>query len=141
MCKKGRGEERVGKKFRRKEYWSGIFGDEAGVQRDNRATELQMNEINKIKWSEDYSSFLFFSPRFSTQKQKFLERSRKRSIYSSRPSTPPLSWNSGKLVRATCDILFFFSFFLFRVRSPRRRIVNAGVVNRNYARVLSLSGR
>lgn len=61
----------MGKKFRRKEYSSGIFGDEAGVQRDNRATELQMNEINKIKWSEDYSSFLFFSLVFRPRNKSF----------------------------------------------------------------------
>lgn len=52
------------------------------VQRDNRATELQMNEINKIKWSEDYSSFFFslvFRPRnksFSSavERDQFIHR-------------------------------------------------------------------
>lgn len=97
MFKKGRGEERVGKKFRRKEYSSGIFGDEAGVQRDNRATELQMNEINKIKWSEDYSSFLFFPSFFDPETKVSRAQSKEINLFIAPfdPSTFLEFWKTG----------------------------------------------
>lgn len=67
------------------------------VQRDNRATELQMNEINKIKWSEDYSSFLFFPSFFDPETKVSRAQSKEINLFIAPfdPSTFLEFWKTG----------------------------------------------
>ena len=111
---------------------------------------MNVNEVNKIKWSEDYSFLFFFFFSIATQKGNFSSsEDGKRSIYSFRALRPfdvassfLEFWKTGTRLRHSIFppplLLLLLLLLSFSIRSSRcsQRIVNGGVVNRNYARVL-----